>query len=147
MNGWTDDGWMDGWMKWYIEWMNKQKKNQKRSIETPEYLLNMFSSIHHIKEVKSFVKKSTDYHHILNNNQLLRDVSASCIKLIIPKWNKNALNINVIACTGKESWQSRKAIYEKFQLSKLKKGYCLIPHLLVCNYVRFNSDALWDRNQ
>lgn len=63
------------------------------------------------------MKKSSDYYHILNNNQLLRDASASCITLVIPKFNKNALNVNVITCT-KESWQSRKAIYEKFQSSK-----------------------------
>lgn len=39
-------------------------------------------------------------------------------KLIISKFNKSALNVIVITFTGKERWQSRKAIYEKFQSSK-----------------------------
>lgn len=39
-------------------------------------------------------------------------------ELIISKFNKSALNVNVIAFIGKERWQSRKAIYEKFQSLK-----------------------------
>lgn len=87
------------------------------SIQIPEHFLNMLYTSNKVKRVVE--KKPVNIFKITPTNRVMQILVVFWVtELIISKFNKSALNVTVIVFIGKERWQSRKAIYEKFQSLK-----------------------------